>query len=224
MAPALPVQLSVPWSHVKAEQPTDTQYPHVGQCRWIPGCHAARRNKRNLVILWVRAHRLTCEKRKSCSALRCLWAALGGKSIIAERAISVQHEIVTDISHPTKRLSCLWFSSHCVGRCFLGKTTAAGYFSHQQQVISSCLKFHIGRYIRTACHTVWWASHFLKWVEHVVPCIMLFFNDRVYFWRLRSQPKGWCLLHDACQNALHRQFTLAWNYNFYANFGSKYRF
>ncbi len=54
----------MPWSHVKAEQSSDTQYPHVGPCGWIPGYHAARRNKRNLVILWVKAHRLTCEEKK----------------------------------------------------------------------------------------------------------------------------------------------------------------
>lgn len=29
---------------------------------------------------------------------------------MAEKAIYVQHEIVTDISHPIKGLSCLWLS------------------------------------------------------------------------------------------------------------------
>lgn len=32
-------------------------------------------------------------------ALRCLWKALGGESIIGERTVSIQHKKGTDISH-----------------------------------------------------------------------------------------------------------------------------
>lgn len=60
---------------------------------------------------------------------------------MAEKAIYVQHEIVTDVSHPIKGLSWLWLSefvSPCAGHCSLGQTLAGCYFAHER-MIAGCL-------------------------------------------------------------------------------------
>lgn len=122
------------------------------------------------------------EKKRSCLALRCLWEALGGKSIIVERAIYVQHEIVADISHPTKRLSllsCTDFLSRCTLQCSSGqRTSAVYYFAHAQIIIWSCCLTWSGVCMRIVRDIVGWANHFLKWAEQIV----LFFNEQGYFW------------------------------------------
>ena len=40
--------------------------------------------------------------------------------------------------------------------------------------------FSARRQMGIVCDTVWWANHFLKWGEHIVPCITLLF---VFQWR-----------------------------------------
>lgn len=167
----------MPWSRVKAEQSSDTQYPLVGQCGRISEYHASRRNKRNLVISWAGAG-VSCEVEKKAFSSEMFMRGLGrGIHHCRENTFYPAQESDWHLQSRTVllRFSCVEFVVHCTSQRSFGQKTTAVCF------VSSCLAKWFQ--YRIACDTVWWANHFLKWGEHTVLCIStVVFNEEDYFW------------------------------------------
>lgn len=146
----------------------------------VPRCQQKQKKPCNIVSESPQAD-LWGEKRSSW-ALRCLWEALGGKSIIAERAIYVQHEIVTDtetflalvdwVYQPPRRPLFIW-ADNC---SWLFCSWADDYKLLSEMIWISGVKWGL-RVTQSGEQTT--SS---KGENKLYKTQLLFFNDEGYFW------------------------------------------